>query len=225
MRALLDLVLPLACGGCARGGTRWCDDCAAVLADEPRAVVPRVPGAGPAWAVCAHGGAGRSAVVAAKERGRRDLAGPLGRGVAGALTHLREWGELDPALLAPLWLVPAPSRPGAARRRGGDAVAAMTLAAARELARAEPTAPAPVVWPGARLGRGARDSVGLGAAARQANLAGRVHVRPGPRPPPGACVVVVDDVLTTGATVAALRRALAGAGVRVAAAVVVTAVG
>ena len=82
----------------------------------------------------------------------------------------------------------------------------------------------PSVWPGVALRRGARDSVGLRAAERTANLAGRVRVRPGLRPPPGACVLVLDDVLTTGASVAAARAALAGAGVRTAGALVVAAV-
>jgi predicted amidophosphoribosyltransferase len=83
----------------------------------------------------------------------------------------------------------------------------------------------PVVWPGAALRRGTRDSVGLGPAQRRDNLAGRVRVRGGERPPPGACVLLVDDVLTTGATAAAVRAALAAAGVRTAGVLVVAAVG
>ncbi|GAB2911810.1 hypothetical protein GCM10027047_07490 [Rhodococcus aerolatus] len=210
MRSLLDLVLPLLCGGCGAPGVRWCPGCAATLGGEPLALRPRAGAAGPAWALAPYGGPARAAVVAAKERGRRDLARPVGEALAAGVTHLREWGELDPAELAPLWLVPAPSRPGAARRRGGDAVAAMTVAAARCLAR---PGLAPVVWPGVALRRGTRDSVGLGVGERVANLAGRVRVRGGVRPPPGACVLVVDDVLTTGATAAAVRRALTAAGV------------
>jgi predicted amidophosphoribosyltransferase len=64
-----------------------------------------------------------------------------------------------------------------------------------------------------RLARRARDSVGLDAAQRAANLAGRLRVQASALPPPGAAVVLVDDVVTTGATLRACRDALAGAGV------------
>ena len=60
---------------------------------------------------------------------------------------------------AQAWLVPAPSRPAAARARGGDHV----LRLCRHLARADPRLR---VSPALRLGRRARDSVGLDAAAR-----------------------------------------------------------
>ena len=72
-----------------------------------------------------------------------------------------------------------------------------------------------------RLAGRTRDSVGLDAEQRAANLAGRVRVRLAALPvrAPGG-VVLVDDVVTTGATLRACRDALACAGVRVEAAVV-----
>jgi predicted amidophosphoribosyltransferase len=58
------------------------------------------------------------------------------------------------------------------------------------------------------LARGTRDSVGLDAGQRAANLAGRVRFTPRGSPPPGAAVVLLDDVLATGATVTASMAAL-----------------
>lgn len=68
---------------------------------------------------------------------------------------------------------------------------------------------------------GVRDSVGLSAAQRSENLAGRIGVRA--RAPRGP-VVLVDDVLTTGTTAAESVAALRRAGVGVDAVVVIGAV-
>jgi len=219
VRTLLDLLLPLECGGCRAPGTRWCTTCAAeLITAEPVALHPRVPGVPPTWATGSYAGARRAAVLAAKERGRRDLAGPLGSALARAVRDLRAWGELDPAELAPLAMVPAPTRRSAARRRGGDPV----LAAARVCVACLDDGA--TVWPVLSTARGARDSVGLNAAQRCANLHGRVQVA-GALPTAQANVVLVDDVLTTGATAAAATVALAARGVRVHAVLVVCTVG
>ncbi|HEV2779146.1 MAG TPA: ComF family protein, partial [Actinophytocola sp.] len=118
------------------------------------------------------------------------------------------------------YLVPVPSRPGAASRRGGQHMLAVARHAAAALARAGWAA---AVAPALRLDGRARDSVGLDARARAANLRGRLrHVMAG-TPPPGQPVVLLDDVITTGATAAACTMVLRAAGVTVAATLALTA--
>ncbi|CAM2940596.1 ComF family protein [Skermania piniformis] len=204
MWTLLDLILPLDCAGCGAAGSGWCPACAVTLAGGPVRVPARSGPAAPCWALGGYSGPRRQAVLAAKERGRRDLAEPLGRALAAGLAALREAGELDPPELAPLVLVPAPTRRRAARQRGGDPVARMAAVAARHTRRAAPAV-------ALRAGWTTRDSVGLSAAQREANLAGRVIRRPVPIPP-AANVVLVDDVLTTGATAAESIRVLRRSG-------------
>jgi predicted amidophosphoribosyltransferase len=57
-----------------------------------------------------------------------------------------------------------------------------------------------------------RDSVGLSGAARQRNVAGRVSLTAAVH---GSDVVVVDDIVTTGATAAEAVRVLQTSGARV----------
>ncbi len=63
-------------------------------------------------------------------------------------------------------------------------------------------------------GRGVRDSAELDPAERARNLSGRILLRTGRLPPPGAAVVLIDDVITTGATVAGCLRVLDSASIR-----------
>ncbi|WP_112269165.1 ComF family protein [Lentzea terrae] len=185
----LDLLLPPSCAGCDRPGTPCCATCLDDFGPPQRI---QVPGVGPpVWTLAAYRGAARELVLAFKERGARALVAWFGAMVAAALVAVgpRPWT-----------LVPAPSRRSAARDRGGDHML--------RIARAVQIADVAQVL---RLAPGVSDSVGLSAGERRQNLEGRVQVHG--RPQPGT-TVLLDDVITTGATASACVKALRRAGVR-----------
>ncbi|WP_411573930.1 ComF family protein [Streptomyces fradiae] len=110
----------------------------------------------------------------------------------------------------PLALVPVPSARRSVRARGHDAVRRVAVAAARELRR---TGIEARVVPVLRQRRVVADQAGLDARQRYANLAGALEVVPGgARLLAGARVVLVDDLMTTGATLNEAARALCEAG-------------
>jgi predicted amidophosphoribosyltransferase len=199
---VLDLVLPLECGGCGAPSTRWCAACANALAlkpDDPRLILPRVDPGVPVWALGRYAGARRQAIIAVKEHGRGDLIAPLSSALAAGLTRLLDWGIVE----RPLTLVPAPTRRSAARRRGGDPVTRMAAAM---------TIPGVRVVVALRMRALVRDSVGLSTAARQRNISGRVRLHNRI----AGNVLLVDDIVTTGATATESVRSLWGGGARVA---------
>ena len=153
-------------------------------------------------AAATYDGVVRELLLAHKEHGRTTLAGPLGALLARAVA----------AYGAGVVLVPVPSAPAAVRARGHDHARRLAAAAARR-ARVR-SAPLLVGV------RSVADQSGLDAVGRAANLAGALRAGRGAR---GLSVVVVDDVVTTGATLAEAARALTAAGADVLGAAVVAA--
>ncbi|MDT0435752.1 ComF family protein [Streptomyces doudnae] len=218
-RDLTDLVLPTECGGCGAPRTALCPECRAALSGAvPGRVRPvtEPPGLPPTHAAARYADAVRALLLAHKERGALGLCAPLGAALAAAVRSglreaARDGGRL-PGRGAPVLLVPVPSARAAVRARGHDPARRIALAAAGELRRTG--TPARVLTALVQR-RTVADQAGLDARQRSANLAGALTVVPGAeRLLRGGPVVLVDDLMTTGASLTEAARAVTRAAAR-----------
>lgn len=226
LAAVLDLLLPSRCAGCGEQGAVVCAVCTDELRGVPALRMPRPspPGLPACWSATAYDGVARRLILAYKEHGRTALVPVLAARVAQvAHVALATLGPFDGSV--GLCLVPVPSAQAARRRRGHDPIRALAEAAVRNL-RGEglPVTLAPAL----RSRRGVADQAGLSSPERAANLAGSFLItgrrdgrfrRPEDRP----VAVLVDDIVTTGATLAEAARALRQAGAVVPLAITVAA--
>ncbi|MEU9114189.1 phosphoribosyltransferase family protein [Streptomyces sp. NPDC048483] len=218
-RELAGLVLPVDCAGCGRPRTELCAHCRRALSRDGRGARRVTPRPGPAglprvWAGAPYDDEVRAVLLAHKERGALRLARPLGATLARAVRRVPAGGRATV-------LVPVPSSRRSVAGRGHDPVRRIALAAAADLRRSGAGVRVLTVL---RQRRTVADQAGLSAPQRLANVAGALEV-PGAagRLLTGAPVVLVDDLVTTGATLAEAARAVAAAGGRVAGAAVVAA--
>ena len=223
---LLDLVLPVECAACGRPGDAWCRRCSAALARSRlasgvRVVAPDpVPPAFPdcfAWGQ--YTGPLRAGVRSWKDGGRRDL----DRGLASLLAVAMEAalrgcargspdGSAPPG--GPVLVVTVPSSARAVRLRGDRPLERVTRHAL-ELLAGVPAGRPGLLGPLDALHhrRVVADQAGLGALGRSANLAASMEVRRRTAALiRGARCLIVDDVVTTGSTLAEGTRALRAAG-------------
>ncbi|WP_217251513.1 ComF family protein [Streptomyces sp. AC602_WCS936] len=226
-RDLTDLVLPAECGGCGRARSVLCPRCRTALSGAaPCRVrpVPEPPGLPVVHAAARYADEVRAALLAHKERGVLALTAPLGVALAGAVrvglgevwtrgrgprAGVRE-GEAAVRARGPVLLVPVPSARRAVRTRGHDPARRIALAAAGELRRTGTPARVLAVL---RQRHAVADQSGLGARQRLDNLAGALAVVTGGGRLlcGGGPVVLVDDLMTTGASLTEAARVLRAA--------------
>lgn len=205
-----------------------CPECRAALTGAVPSRVrpePEPPGLPVVHAAAPYEDEVRAVLLAHKERGALMLAGPLGAALAGAVragltagdgsgrgaVRLTPGGRGGPVGAGgsgtPVSLVPVPSAPWAVRARGHDPARRIALAAAGELRRTGTPARVVAVL---RQRRAVADQSGLNSRQRLDNLAGALEVPAGGARllAGGGRVVLVDDLMTTGASLTEAARAL-----------------
>lgn len=209
VRGIINACFPSSCAACdtsapLREGV--CPECIRVLAQQCAVRVSWLPVAGhsPLRVVSAtrYGHRMRHLLNRVKDGGRVDAVPTLARMLRAAL-RASVCDERDR-----VWLVPVPSSRRSVAKRGYRHV---ELLVQRALPRA---AVLSVLSYTARV----RDQSGLSRAEREQNLRGAMRAS---RPLAGVRCVVVDDVMTTGASLREATRALHAAGAKVVAAAVI----
>lgn len=204
--AAADLFLGATCAGCGRPGWGICTDCRLEIGTAaPLPVTRPLPGFPPAFAGGRYLGSLAGLLVAYKERQALGCEALLGGRLAAALAALLS--QTLPSI-RPIVLVPVPSTPATERARGYSVTARIACRAARSLAAG--TGLKVHVTRGLRQARRVADQAELTAPERLANLAGSFVAVP---LRPGAFPVVVDDIVTTGASIAEAIRALHAVGI------------
>lgn len=203
----LGLAAPWSCAGCGVAEHSWCPTCADELAGPvvSRQPNPSTAGLPPVFQCALYAGSVRQGIIAWKDRGRRDMAAPLSAALARVLAEVVPHEQ-------EVIVVPIPSNPAATRQRGEDVLLRVVRRAVRELPMSLPVISALVHR------RSVHDQSSLGATERRTNLDNALRCV---AVPPGATVIVVDDVITTGATLAEATRALSAAGAQVLAAAMI----
>lgn len=197
--ALLDalaILVPVDCAGCGAPDRGLCPACRLALAPHPAVRV--LPDGTPVTWSLAYDGAVRETILAFKEKHRTDVA----RFLAPALT-----AALGAAVSSQVRLATMPVSRDSYRRRGYDPVRTVLRSAG------VPVPPA-VLRNVVQRGEQKR----LGVAARAENLAGTMRAMGDIR---GRGYVLVDDVMTTGATLMEAAWALREGGGQVLAAAVI----
>jgi ComF family protein len=187
--ALLDalsVLSPVDCAGCGSADRSLCEDCQREL---EAAVTPRtLPDGSTVYTALRYEGVARRTLLALKESGRTDVVGALSIALAAALNRA---AQPDAEFLS------VPTSRAAWRRRGYDPVALLCKRAGFRSANV------------LKATRATESQKTLGSQDRAVNLHESMRSRVSLS---GRRFILVDDVVTTGATLTEAARAVRAAG-------------
>ena len=212
--AAIDLALPVRCAGCRGRDGPVCRLCAGDLRRARARPVPsqvhRDPcavGFPETWAAGRLDDTTRRLITAYKDEGRRDLAPVLGALLAAAVAASIRAARADGLPSRQVLVVPVPTRASARRQRGDAPMTELARTAARLLGPDDLRVAEVLV-----AGRRTRDQAHLSEHQRADNLVGAWEVAARARPLLAhRLIVVVDDIVTSGATLVESVRALRAA--------------
>ena len=184
----LTLILPVSCAGCDEADVALCEDCARQLA--PRVAQRRLDA--PVWSGMPFDGVPARVLRALKEEGRTGLARALAPGLASATRAAFDAASARAGTAETVVLVPVPTSRAAFRRRGYRVVELVAQRAGLPCRR--------LLVPSRRTA----DQRELGREDRRRNVRDSLRARGAA----GVRVIVLDDVVTTGATLQEAFRAL-----------------
>lgn len=194
--AILDawaVLFPVECAGCGSPDRGVCADCTAALIPMP--VLRSTAGGLAVWSALEYAGVVRRILLALKEQERTDVAAQLAPPLAAAVATAA--ARASAGARSPVELTTVPTSRAARRRRGYDPVALLARRAGLHTVRV------------LRHTRTTASQKTLGVGDRAANLVGALAAT---GPLAGRSFLIIDDVLTTGATLDEAARAIRGAG-------------
>lgn len=186
--SLIDLIFPSRCAICDGSGKNLCDACRNLIWIEPREFLLSDLSV---FTVTKYSDETSKLLVALKDKGQSALVAELAVMLEPILVKI-------PPSESPVFLVPAPSRPGNFAKRGFQPMVLLAQAISKRNSRLK-------VLNALSFSREVKDQVGLTANERVANLALSMRLN---QQVSGKICYLLDDVVTTGATALEAARVL-----------------
>lgn len=194
----LNLILPTTCVLCDALGSSVCDDCNGKISNAPIAISRfDFPG----YRICTYTSGAAKLVHEFKEANQTSIASVFANAILPAMNNFE---------LTAVALIPIPSKKKSFAARGFNPANEIAKSLSRKIA-AQQNLLIPVCNI-LQLHRQVADQASLTGESRRTNLVGAMSLT---KSPPDRGIILLDDVVTTGATMREARRCLEEAGAKV----------